>query len=139
MIQWSGISLLIALHLNIDQRSQLDAIPTIGFSDPILSYLSAVRYSFDCARMINEGYKKVNCLSLCAPSSYQVDGIPTVRQGQVYSKSLISSNGWCWLPGLSWSMISGRPQMMSYLGLNESTTYAHFACKTERPYSKRII
>ena len=39
--------------------SQLDAIPTIGFSDPILSYFSAIRYIFDSVRMINDGYETV--------------------------------------------------------------------------------
>ncbi|KAI0305190.1 cytochrome P450 [Multifurca ochricompacta] len=37
----------------------LDAIPTIGFSDPILSYLSVARFYLDGSRMINEGYEKV--------------------------------------------------------------------------------
>ena len=39
--------------------SQLDAIPTVGFRDPILSYFSALRFSFDDVRMLREGYKKV--------------------------------------------------------------------------------
>ena len=39
---------------------QLDAIPTIGYSDPILSYISALRYNFfDGHCMIEEGYRKV--------------------------------------------------------------------------------
>ncbi|KAI0277137.1 cytochrome P450 [Russula aff. rugulosa BPL654] len=37
---------------------QLDAIPTVGFRDPILSYFSALQFSFDDARMLREGYKK---------------------------------------------------------------------------------
>jgi hypothetical protein len=37
---------------------QLDAIPTIGFSDPILSYLSAFQFNFDGVRMVKEGYEK---------------------------------------------------------------------------------
>jgi len=36
----------------------LDAIPTVGFSDPILSYFSALRFTFDGFRMLMEGYKK---------------------------------------------------------------------------------
>ncbi|KAI0292786.1 cytochrome P450 [Russula brevipes] len=37
---------------------QLDAIPTTGFSDPILSYFSALRFNFDGIRMLKEGYEK---------------------------------------------------------------------------------
>jgi hypothetical protein len=50
-------------------RFQLDAIPTIGFSDPILSYLSALRFFFDGVPMLKEGYEKVICLTH-VPSSY---------------------------------------------------------------------
>ena len=45
---------------------QLDAIPTVGFSDPILSYFSAFQFIFDSFRMLKEGYQKVICLSLYA-------------------------------------------------------------------------
>ena len=43
---------------------QLNAIPTAGFSDPILSYFSAAQFTFDGIRMLKEGYEKVICLSL---------------------------------------------------------------------------
>jgi hypothetical protein len=44
-----------------DRRgSQLDAIPTVGFSDPILSYFSALRFTFDGLPMLKYGYEKVN-------------------------------------------------------------------------------
>jgi hypothetical protein len=46
-------------YLNNDTRFQLNAIPTVGFSDPILSYLSAVQFLFDGHRMLKEGYEKV--------------------------------------------------------------------------------
>lgn len=36
----------------------LRAIPTVGFSDPALSYLSFLRYNFDGIRMLREGYEK---------------------------------------------------------------------------------
>jgi len=52
---------LFTLSLNSVTRSQLDAIPTVGFSDPILSYLSAVQYIFDSVRMLKDGYEKVIC------------------------------------------------------------------------------
>jgi hypothetical protein len=51
-------------------RFQLDAIPTIGFSDPILSYLSSFQFYFNGIPMLEEGYKKVNCLTRYIRSSY---------------------------------------------------------------------
>ncbi|KAH9992079.1 cytochrome P450 [Russula vinacea] len=48
---------LLTLSLSNVTLSQLDSIPTIGFSDPILSYFSAIRYIFDSVRMINDGYE----------------------------------------------------------------------------------
>jgi hypothetical protein len=47
------------LSINNGYVYQLDAIPTVGFRDPILSYFSALQFSFDDARMLREGYKKV--------------------------------------------------------------------------------
>ena len=38
---------------------QLDAIPTVGFSDPILSYFSALKFNLFRVRMLREGYQKV--------------------------------------------------------------------------------
>jgi len=93
--------LLTHAYMPNDTRLQLDAIPTVGFSDPILSYLSAVRFFVDGVRMLNEGYQKVICLSLDSPSSYQADDASTFRQDQVYSKSPIFKDGWCWLPDLN--------------------------------------
>ena len=51
-------------HLNtavFDEHmcSQLNAIPTIGFSDPILSYFSALKLNFDANRILKEGYENV--------------------------------------------------------------------------------
>ena len=40
--------------------SQLEAIPTVGFSDPILSYFSALRFIFDGTPRLKYGYEKVN-------------------------------------------------------------------------------
>ncbi|KAI0292779.1 cytochrome P450 [Russula brevipes] len=37
---------------------QLNAIPTVGFSDPILSYFSALQFNLDGFRMLKEGYEK---------------------------------------------------------------------------------
>ncbi len=49
----------VTISLNDFTRSQLDAIPTVGFSDPILSYFSALRFIFDGDRMLKEGCEKV--------------------------------------------------------------------------------
>ena len=60
-----GLTSLRPPHFIADRRgSQLDAIPTVGFSDPILSYLSALRFIFDGLSMLKYGYAKVNDLSL---------------------------------------------------------------------------
>src|SRR5260370_31374519 len=48
-----------------DRRdSQLNAIPTVGFSDPILSYLSALRFIYYGLPMLKYWYAKVNAFSL---------------------------------------------------------------------------
>ncbi len=39
--------------------SQLDAVPTVGFSDPFLSYFTAFRFIFDGSAMLKYGYKNV--------------------------------------------------------------------------------
>jgi hypothetical protein len=61
VIRWSGLSLLTVFTLSLNDLTlvKLDAIPTIGFSDPILSYLSAVQFIFDDIRMLKDGYEKV--------------------------------------------------------------------------------
>jgi len=50
------MSLFISWYLKGDPL--LNAIPAVGFSDPILSYFSALRYNFDGVRMLKEGYEK---------------------------------------------------------------------------------
>ena len=52
--------------LNGVMRSQLDAIPTMGFSHPILSYFSALQFYFKSVPMLKEGHEKVIYLSLYA-------------------------------------------------------------------------
>ncbi|KAF8489259.1 hypothetical protein F5888DRAFT_1951995 [Russula emetica] len=39
-------------------NAMLGTIPTVGFSDPILSHLSAFQYIFDGSRMLKNGYEK---------------------------------------------------------------------------------
>ena len=75
-------------YLN-DSRFQLNTIPTVGFSDPILSYLSAVQYLFGGHRMLKEGYEKVISLPLLYvtfSNQIQADTTSTSRQIQAYSK-----------------------------------------------------
>ncbi|KAF8477701.1 cytochrome P450 [Russula ochroleuca] len=50
------LSLFVSRYFRRDPM--LDAIPTVGFSDPILSYFSALRFIFDGVRMLKEGYQK---------------------------------------------------------------------------------
>ena len=50
-------SLLLLIDLG---GSQLADIPTVGFSDPVLSYFSALRFVFNGPHMLKYGYDKVN-------------------------------------------------------------------------------
>jgi len=52
------VSLFISWYLRGDPL--LDAIPTVGFSDPILSYFSALKFNFDGIRMLKDGYEKTS-------------------------------------------------------------------------------
>ncbi|KAI0272056.1 cytochrome P450 [Russula aff. rugulosa BPL654] len=63
------VSLFIAWYRRVDP--QLDAIPTVGFSNPILSYFSAYKLNFRTALMLKEGYEKIK------PGLFKV---PTFRQ-----------------------------------------------------------
>ncbi|KAH9975527.1 cytochrome P450 [Lactifluus volemus] len=54
-----GILILVYLFLSWYRRDPLlDAIPTVGYSDPVLSFISATRYIFDGHRMLKDGYEK---------------------------------------------------------------------------------
>ena len=64
VIRWSGISSLIRAIPEQPYLIQLDAIPTVGFSDPILSYFSAVQFIFDDVRMLKDGYASEKVISL---------------------------------------------------------------------------
>jgi hypothetical protein len=61
---------------------QLDAIPTVGFSTPILLCISAIRFTFGGVCTLNEEYKKVICLSIYAPSSYQPTTLPPLDKAR---------------------------------------------------------
>ncbi|KAF8504637.1 cytochrome P450 [Russula emetica] len=50
-------SLFTGWSSSMHHPSRLEAIPTVGFSDPILSYFSALRFFFDGVRMLKEGYE----------------------------------------------------------------------------------
>ena len=89
--------LLTTPYLNNVPHFQLGAIPTVGFSDPILSYLSVVRYIFDANRMLENGYEKVICFSLYyAPSRIKsLTPLLTFRRVRVYLKFPDFGDGWC--------------------------------------------
>jgi len=59
-------SLSLSALINLD-HFQLDAIPTVGFSDPILSYFTALRFVFGCIPMLKYGYEKVITFVLSFP------------------------------------------------------------------------
>ncbi|KAI0254414.1 cytochrome P450 [Lactifluus subvellereus] len=55
----AGIFIVVSLFLSWYRRDPLlNAIPTIGFSDPILSYFSAAQFNLDGFHMLKEGYEK---------------------------------------------------------------------------------
>jgi hypothetical protein len=130
------------IHAIIDNGYvyQLDAIPTVGFPDPILSYFSALQYSFDGIRMLREGYKKVIYLSFSYvnPSPGQTDDFRTRSQDRVYSKLPVFGDGWCWLSDPSYLMISGGPQMMSCLYSNQPSKYVSMHWQIGQPILIRI-
>jgi hypothetical protein len=57
------------------------------------------------------------------PSPNQTDNDLLNRQDQVYSKLPVFGDGWYWLSDPSCLMISGRPQMMSCLRMNQQSRY----------------
>jgi hypothetical protein len=74
---------------------QLNAIPTVGFSDPILSYFSALKLNFGGGHILKEGYEKVIHLPLNhIHLTCRTDDIPVYRQDQVYSKLPLFGDGW---------------------------------------------
>ncbi|KAF8490824.1 cytochrome P450 [Russula emetica] len=52
------VSLYVSRYFKLTGDPMLDAIPTVGFSDPILSYISAVQFIFHGVRMLKDGYEK---------------------------------------------------------------------------------
>jgi hypothetical protein len=68
---------VLPLPLLIDLNGfQLDAIPTVGFSNPILSYISALRFKLHGIPMLKDGYDKVNALSSLPLPVFEAD--PTI-------------------------------------------------------------
>jgi len=53
-----SFSVRVSRYLGLSGDPAFDAIPTIGFSDPVLSYLSAIRYYVDKLSLLKEGYEK---------------------------------------------------------------------------------
>ncbi|KAI0280023.1 hypothetical protein BGY98DRAFT_377037 [Russula aff. rugulosa BPL654] len=60
----AGFFVVVSLFISWYARGDpmFDAIPTIGFSDPILSYLSSLQFYYNGIPMLKEGYEKVICL-----------------------------------------------------------------------------
>jgi len=54
---FAGIFVFLLFSWYKKRDPLLDAIPTVGFSDPILSYFSALRFNIDGERMFKEGYE----------------------------------------------------------------------------------
>ncbi|KAH9972310.1 cytochrome P450 [Lactifluus volemus] len=76
-------ALIVALVFTRYRRRNplLDAIPTVGFSDPLLSYLSAIRYySGGGLSMLKEGYEKAKpgIFKIATPRRWMV--LPTSAQ-----------------------------------------------------------
>lgn len=58
----AGSLILVSLTIALMDRPgwQFNSIPTVGFADPILSYLSAFYFDFfDATTVIKQGYEKV--------------------------------------------------------------------------------
>ncbi|ETW81028.1 cytochrome P450 monooxygenase 51 [Heterobasidion irregulare TC 32-1] len=51
-------SALLGVRWYLKRGSNLDSIPTVGFSGPILSYITAVQYLFKGNELVQEGYDK---------------------------------------------------------------------------------
>lgn len=71
--------------------SQLNHIPTIGPSTPILSYLGAYRFVYEAKEMLNEGYMKVHSSPILP---YRLELIVVALSTKVvYSRSLEPTAG----------------------------------------------
>lgn len=53
-----GIRVPFQTKKQTDCATQLDHIPTIGYGDPLLGCLTAIRYIFDAKGLVDEGYRK---------------------------------------------------------------------------------
>jgi hypothetical protein len=62
----TGQAISVSVRPDLDEHpfSQLNAIPTVGFSDPILSYFSALKLNLGGGGILKEGYEKVIHLAL---------------------------------------------------------------------------
>ncbi|PPQ94096.1 hypothetical protein CVT25_009247 [Psilocybe cyanescens] len=61
MIEYSsllaGAALLVAWCFLVRNR-KLDHIPTVGFSNPLLSFISSINYIIGCGKIAEEGYRR---------------------------------------------------------------------------------
>ena len=72
--------------------SQLAIIPTVGFSDPILSYFTALRYIFNGPPMLKDGYQKVTVPITCLPLS---EPDPIVKTRLIQDRHIPEVEGAC--------------------------------------------
>jgi hypothetical protein len=68
LVRWATASRDVCLEMEmmtcpaLNSLSQLSAIPTLGYSDPVLSWISAIRFLTDARGLLAEGYAKVRGL-----------------------------------------------------------------------------
>jgi hypothetical protein len=79
-------------------RCQLDAIPTVGYSDPILSYFSALQFTLDGVRMLKEGYQKVIYPPLYAPFLKLMVLLLSDKTRSIQNRQSSSMDGACCRP-----------------------------------------
>ena len=81
------------LFLNNLSFFQLDAIPTIGFSDPIFSYLSSLQFYFNCIPKLREGYEKVILLTPYVLPTYRTDNAPLDKTRSIQNLQISEVDG----------------------------------------------
>jgi hypothetical protein len=82
------------VFLNDVTRFQLDAIPTVGFSDPILSYFTAIQFNFHGVRMLNEGYEKVIYpFAMRFPRIKPMTILPLDNTGSIQNRDFLEMDG----------------------------------------------
>jgi hypothetical protein len=81
---------------------QLAVIPTVGFSDPILSYFSALRFMFNGLPMLKYGYEKVN-VSITHPPCSEL----TIQPDSQSRRGLFKIATFRW-----WMVLASGPELI---------------------------